>query len=478
MKNIIIIIAFVIFASVAQAKIKLPSILSSDMVLQQQTNVNIWGEATANSKVTIKTSWNNKTYITLANESGQWLQGVSTPKAGGPFNIVISDGTPTKLDNVLIGEVWLCSGQSNMTLMMNGGSGQPVFETADLINQARAERPIRIATVPFGQYSHVAQSDCTAKWEQNTPAAVGNSTAVGYFFANYLQKSLDVPVGIIHSSWGGSAIASWLPRECFESNYPNVNLSHLVEGAKYERPNREPTVLYNGMIAPLEKFTIKGVLWYQGEYDRRKPVGYDSMQVAMMNQWRKNFSNPDMPFYYVQITPYKYEDPDMWSIGYFYDSQANVMKMTDHTGMAVTIDVGDKDCIHPARKKQVGERLAYWALGDTYGAAIDYKSPQYKSMEIKGDAIVLLFDNVKNGMWSHDYAALKGFEIAGEDRVFYPAQAKFAQRGTQIIARSTKVPNPVAVRYCYRNYASGTIYHNNNLPLMPFRTDTWSDLIK
>ncbi len=472
MKKIAILFFALLLLNTANAEIKLAAILGDNMILQQQTNANLWGKATPRSDVSIRTSWNNRTYTTKANDKGEWIQAVETPNAGGPYEITFSDGTALTIKNILIGEVWLCSGQSNMEQPMSGYFGEPTYESTDLINLAHPERQIRIATVQKA-WSRTPLEECkTAGWELNTPEVVARATAIGYFFANYVEKALDVPIGIIHSSWGGSTIETWLDKESFHA-FPEFDLAFINQSGEVKNPNQPPTLLYNAMIDPIKKYTVKGVLWYQGESNRGRHSQYERLAERQINKWRELFSNPTMPFYFVQIAPYQYDDPNGWTSGYFYESQARIAANNPNTGMVVSVDTGEKECIHPAHKKEIAERLAYWALGDTYKLPIKYKSPTYISMEAKENKILLSFANNDQGMWSPIYNQIPGFEIAGEDKNFYPAKAKLISRGRVIEVESDQVPNPTAVRYCFRNYQVGQVFSNLGLPLAPFRTDNW-----
>jgi len=370
----------------------------------------------------------------------------------------------------LIGEVWICSGQSNMFQPMKGyHSGQFTDETIDAINLAKPSTPIRIANVEL-TYNREIQHDCKVKWEVNSPETVANAPSVAYFFAQYIHKALGVPVGIIHTSWGGSSISAWMSKELLQNQFPEVDLKILETEGDLDYPQNKPTVLYNAMLSPLRNFTAKGFLWYQGEANVMTPEQYEKMQIAMMDLWRKDFSNPEMPFYYVQLAPYKYDKIPEFSCGYFYEAQANILAKTKYSGMAVTVDVGHEKTVHPPKKKIVGERLAYWALAQTYGFKIQYRSPGFKTMSIAENKVQLEFNEADLGLHSSESSAT-GFELAGEDQQFYPAEVSFKVKLIEL--SSSKVEKPVAVRYCFRNGQIGNVYNNYGLPLTPFRTDNW-----
>ncbi|MDR1202263.1 MAG: sialate O-acetylesterase [Tannerellaceae bacterium] len=459
-----------------QAKIKLPAILGDNMVLQQQSNVKLWGEAKSKSNVTIKTSWNNNVYTVASDEKGNWLANVDTPTAGGPYNIIISDGEEITLKNILIGEVWFCSGQSNMEMPVRGFNGQPVKSSYDAIIKANPETPIRMYTTDSDkgkwvrQFNKEPQTDCKGEWLENTPGNVANISAIGYFFARYIQSTLNVPVGIIVSSWGGSKVEAWMSRDAIEP-FPEIDLSILENKDEVNNPTATPCVLYNAKIAPLINFAIKGFLWYQGESNRNDADLYGRLMHAFVKDLRSKWNVGDFPFYYVQIAPFNYEGKERTSAALLREVQEKNMKDIPNSGMVTTMDIGDSLLIHPADKEIVGNRFAYWALGQTYKKHnLGYAPPVYKSMEIASDTIFLSFENAEHGLCPL-FADLKGFEIAGGDKVFYPAKAN--EKAGKIIVTCEKINNPVAVRYCYKNYAEASVFNVYGIPASPFRTDNW-----
>lgn len=481
MKNLIKLLLFVLLLTLSvrsEARVKLPSIINSSMVLQQQTEVNLWGEASKNRKVRITTSWNQKTYTTESDNNGKWAIKVATPKAGGPYEIVFDDGEILQLSNILIGEVWLCSGQSNMEMPMRGFDRQPLDNTTDIIAKAKSRTPIRIYTTDskngkwVRQYAKTPQADCQGEWLENTPYNVANTSAVAYYFAKYLEEVLDVPVGIIISSWGGSKVEAWMSRESI-SPFSDIDLSILDNDEEVKNPTTTPSVLYNAKIAPLVGFGIKGFLWYQGESNRDNAKQYLDLMPAFVKDLRTKWNNDDLPFYFVQIAPYNYEGADGMSAAYLREVQEQNMKDIPLSGMVTTMDVGHPAFIHPTDKKTVGNRLAYWALSEMYGLqGIGYKPPVYKSMELADNKIYINFDNAEKGicpMWT----SLPGFEIAGEDKVFHPAFAEIETRTSRLAVSSKDVPNPIAVRYAYKNYIEASIFSISGIPVAPFRTDNW-----
>jgi sialate O-acetylesterase len=376
---------------------------------------------------------------------------------------------------VLLGEVWLCSGQSNMEMPMYGfGGGQFTEGAQEFIATANPSRPIRMAQLTR-EYSSTPLEDCKTKWMVNNPEAVSQISATAYFFADYIQKTLQIPVGIIVSSWGGSNIETWIDKETLDKTISGIDYSFLNDPEAQKRnPNQRPTLLYNAMIMPIKNYTIQGVIWYQGESNIGNYQKYPALQKAMVEKWRSLFNNPDMPYLYTQIAPYIYSNGENRESAFQQEAQAKSLAEISNSGMAVTVDIGELTCIHPAKKREVGERLAYWALAETYDiAGINYKSPSYVSMQIKNDTINVAFDECDRGLYYGPgrEETITGFEIAGEDKVFHPAIAKI--RGKEIEVKSPDVASPVAVRYCFKNYQPGYLYNNSGLPVAPFRTDNW-----
>ncbi|MDR1097074.1 MAG: sialate O-acetylesterase [Tannerella sp.] len=477
-KSLLLFLFSVILTSGINSEIKLPAIVGDHMVLQQKANVNLWGRADANKDVTVRCSWNNTVHTARAGNDGKWILQVSTPSAGGPYEMTISDGTETKISDILIGEVWLCSGQSNMEMPVSGfGNGEYVGYAQEAVTQANPSHPLRMAQLEK-DYSAVPREDCKTKWMTDSPDAVSRISATAYFFANYVQKALDIPVGIIVTSWGGSNIETWIDEPTLKKTFPDTDFSLLKDENEYKkRPNQTPTLLFNAMIMPVKNYTVKGVIWYQGESNIGNYRKYPALQKAMVGLWREVFNNPDMPYYFTQIAPYRYSGVDNRESAFLQESQFRSMLEIENSGMAVTVDIGDETSIHPARKREVGERLAYWALGNTYGLPVKYKSPSYRSMETAEGKITVHFNDCDKGLHNGPGRTedIIGFEIAGEDKVFHAAEAKLLRdKGSRAIEVSHPgIKNPVAVRYCFKNYGPGYLYDNCGLPLAPFRTDDW-----
>ena len=472
MKKTAALLLSTLLACTMQAKVILPSFFSDNMVLQQKQDVAVWGRTDRWRTVTIRPSWIRRSYKAVPDADGKWSTRIPTPAAGGPWTITFSDGDKTSISNVLTGEVWFCSGQSNMEMPVRGFHGQPVEGSADMILSARPSVPIRMCTIGK-KYSLTPLDSCTGSWQEHTPEAVADASAVAYFFALRMHEVLDVPVGLLITDWGGTPIEAWMDRSTLDAGFAGeFNMAHLDLGIVPEKnPNCSPCMLFNGQVAPLIPFTFKGMLWYQGESNRDRPGQYARLQPAYVKMMRELFQNPDAPFYFVQIAPYDYSmDPERLC-GYFYEAQEATLEQIPRSGMAGTADIGEQRCIHPARKRQVGDRLAYMALADEYGlSGIEERSPSYKSAEFKdGKAIVTM--NVGPLGLAPLKQEIEGFELAGADRVFHPATG--IPRGNTVTVSSPEVPEPVAVRYCFRNWCRGTLFNSYGLPALPFRSDNY-----
>ena len=465
---------FMLFVQSTNAEVKLPAIVSSNMVLQLNTTVIMWGWADAKEKISIVASWLDEPLNLAADKEGNWRIDVKTTNSKEPQSITIKSATSDiSLENILFGEVWLCSGQSNMQQPVMGYGGQPTFGSAEAI--ANAYNPnLRLFTVDrVGSKTPEKDVEKYTAWQESSPGNVADFSAVAYFFGQQLQKILGVPVGMIHTSWGGSSVQAWISNEVI-SSYQEVNLEDLDIS---KGTNHIPTALYNSMIHPLIPYTIKGALWYQGEANRMEPEVYQKLFPAMVKDWRTRWGIGDFPFYFVQIAPYWYNNVDAFATAensaFIRETQLQCADLIPNSGIAVTMDIGDKLCIHPPKKKEVADRLLYNALNQTYGfETVDGKSPVFESMEMKDGGLLLSFRNAETGLFA--YEGLSGFEIAGEDKVFYPADAKIVNR-KNVLVESEKVSSPEAVRYAWSNWVIGTLFDSNLLPASSFRTDDWDD---
>lgn len=456
-------VLFIVFN--VQGKIKLPALISDNMVLQRTSKVPLWGAADPDATIHITTSWNQKQYTTHSDAKGNWRILINTPAAGGPYSITFSDGTPLTIKNILIGEVWICSGQSNMEISMKGYRNQPILHANDILTYADNNK-LRLFHVKRA-VANEPLKDCTGSWDISSAESASTFSAVGFQFAQKLQHILKVPVGIIEAAWGGTPIVGWMNKESLVP-FPDVKIPSENDRLKADR--LRPTCLFNGMIAPLVGFGIKGFLWYQGEHDVRHPSGYDKMMEAMVKSWRALWQRDTLPFYYVQIAPWEYRS-NADSVPYLRAAQMRAQQEIPHSGMVVSIDVGSSSTVHPPDKTTISKRLLYWALGDAYHKkGIAYKSPVYKQMKIKESNIALTFSHAPRGFTSYG-EDIKGFEVAGADHEFYPAKAKIYHK--TIVVQSKNVQKPVAVRYAFKDWVKGNLYNTAGLPVAPFRTDKW-----
>lgn len=457
-----------------QAKVTLPSFISDNMVLQQKTDVAVWGTAEPDSKVVITNTWSKNKTVVMADSEGNWFAKVATPAAGGPYEMTFSDGEKLTVRNILIGEVWICSGQSNMEMPMKGFTGQMVEGAADQIMKAKPSVPIRMCTVK--KKTAVKElTSCESEWLEHTPEAVAEASAVAYFFGQYLNDVLDVPVGLLITNWGGSRIQAWMPEDLLKSEFADeIDMKHLQTGdMSMKEPQKAACLLYNGMLNPVIPFTAKGFIWYQGCSNRYDADQYIRLQVAFVNMLREKWGNDKMPFYYTQIAPYIYDGPDKNIGALLMEAQAKSLPLIPYSGMATTLDIGELDCIHPAKKKEVGARLAYLALQNDYGVkGIEAQAPVYRSVEFKGEVAHVTFEVGELGVGPINMD-LPGFEMAGEDKVFHPAVARVAGDRRSVKVTSEHVKNPVAVRYCMRNWSEASLFNCFGLPVSPFRTDDW-----
>ena len=458
-----------------RAAVKLPYFFSDNMVLQQQTRAAIWGGAKPGSAVRITTSWNKKTYTTQADASGKWSTYIITTAAGGPYELTVSDGTPLVLHNVLLGEVWLCSGQSNMEMPMKGFKDQPVNNSNDAVFDAGNDA-IRLYTVPRSVKLTAQDSSKQSSWKTAGAGAVANFSAIGYYFARLLQGHLKTPVGIVNISYGGSSAEAWMSQAALQP-FTDIRLPTTADSAKAN--NRTPTALYNGMLHPFAGFTIKGCIWYQGESNYDRPDQYLDLFPAMVKSWRAAFKQGDFPFYYAQIAPYNYAQLPPYNSGgkynsaYLRDAQRKACTKIINTGMVVLLDAGEENSIHPANKEIAAKRFACLALSQTYAqTGFGYTSPAFDSLKINAGIATLTFSNAPNGLSSFG-RPLTLFEIAGADKNFRPAKAVI-YRGTVLVS-SPEVKEPVAVRYAFRDFVSGELFSTEGFPVSSFRTDEWQD---
>ena len=505
---VVSLVVTVVSAGSVFGDVRLPAVISDNMVIQQGMKAPIWGWAEPGEKVTVKTSWPEtitssfeRSYRCTTDKNGEWMVKINPPEgAGGPYKMTISGNNTITIRNILVGEVWICSGQSNMEWRVER-SANPEHEIAS------ADYPnIRLFKVEK-TFSDAPQEDCNGTWSSCQPETVRGFSAVAYYFGRSLHRKLDVPVGLIRTCWGGTPAEAWTRYEVlagdadfkpivgrFEKawndhlqkmdNYSGELASWLsaakqaqkgcgatpVEPEKPGSPRRQgaPSQLYNAMIAPLIPYGIRGGIWYQGESNVKRAYQYRRLFPAMIENWRKDWGQGDFPFYYVQIAPFKYGQ----QFAGVELREAQLMALAlPHTGMVVTSDIGNIEDIHPKNKQDVGKRLALWALAKTYGRkGVVCSGPIYKSMKVEGNTVRLFFDYVGGGL------AIRGggpadFVIAGADRNFVEAKAEI--EGDTIVVSADEVKRPVAARYAWGNTAGASLFNKEGLPASSFRTDDW-----
>jgi sialate O-acetylesterase len=493
MKNIKLLIVFVVLviqSSFAQQKtfLQFADVLQSNMVLQQNKPLKVWGKAVAGQSVSINADWLNNVVTVVAEKDSSFVGIISVPQVKeNDFTkhslIIESNGQKVQLNNLLIGDVWFCSGQSNMQFSMK--------EVIDSVVEVPAANypNIRLFNADLN-FSAWPINNIKGKWEECSPATVLKFSAVGYFFGKELHNKLHIPIGIIFSGIGASSAQAYVPQDVLAGDtmlnrvylQPYLNSERSKEkidgGFSFEKVTR-PFLLYNAMIHPFVNLSVKGFCWYQGESNRSERVSYTHLTQALIQSWRKNFSQDNLPFYYVQVAPFSYDNEDATFANYafFREAQENISTL-NNTAMVVTMDVGESKDLHPKNKKPVGVRLAKTALNRTYGMLnVLYRGPQYDFMEIQKNKAIIHFtkESVAGRLQTNDKLAPKHFEIAGADKVFHLAEAIINDE--TVILLSPRVKKPVAVRYAFTNYPVTNFENKEGIPAVPFRTDNWEESI-
>lgn len=463
-----------------QHAVELPDIISDNAVLQQRAETRLWGWSKPGKDVAVTPSWaGGKSYTAKADSrTGRWEVNIATPEATfTPQSIRFDDGeAPVSIDNVLIGEVWLCSGQSNMEMPLRGFWCQPVEGAAQAIAYSGKYPGVRVATVPK-KASYKPEERVEGKWKVSSPENAADFSALAYFFATSLTDMLNVPVGIISCAYGGSKVEGWIPEEKLDT-YPGWNMAAEKDSAlnEWERIG----VMYNAMLHPVIGYTVKGFLWNQGESNVGRHKEYPGHQRDMVGIWREKWGNEDMPFYFVELPGWKYGNGEETAAAYFRECQHRAAEITPNSGIVCTTDLmypSELEDIHARKKREIGERLAFMAAARTYGIdGVPHTYPSYKSVDLNGPTATLHFNNADAGL--NPNMDLPGFEVAGDDRVFYPAKATEDWNARTVTVSSDKVKDIKAVRYCFNNFAIGQLKDMYGMPLIPFRTDDWDDAVR
>ncbi|HZL87112.1 MAG TPA: sialate O-acetylesterase [Pirellulaceae bacterium] len=499
-----------LLAAPASADVRLPAIFADHMVLQQGIECRVWGWADPGEEVTV--SIDGVKHTASAGKDGRWqtrLQALSVTRPGESLTLTVQGKNTIEIQDVLVGEVWICSGQSNMAWAVSQAND------ADLETKTARFSRIRLISVPQVG-TQEPQDDFKGKWEVCTPEAAAQFSAVGYFFGRQLHQTLDVPVGLIDNAWGGSACEAWVRRDILEGDakyaalmqrwtqteksfdadkeqaafqtklqeWRDLAAKARAEGKqpppqpRFNNPlvgNARPANIYNGVLKPTIGYGIRGVIWYQGESNAPRAYQYRDLFPLMIQSWRDEWQQGDFPFYFVQLADFKEEKPEPAESDWAELREAQTMTMArlPNTGQAVIIDIGEGKDIHPKNKQDVAMRLARWALARDYGPSdLVYRSPEYKSMEKQGSKIVVTLDHVGGGLAPFDTGEPVGFAIAGEDKKFVWAKAKLV--GTdKVEVWSDAVAEPVAVRYAWADNPVCNLYSKEGLPVTPFRTDDW-----
>lgn len=443
-----------------QAQISLPSIFTDHMVLQQNSDAPVWGWGNASAKIKVVGSWAPQdTATAIVQPNGKWVTNLKTTSAGGPYTISIFGNGRRELKDVMLGEVWLCSGQSNMewTPMSNIDNAEAEIAAANHPNIRFFHIPERGASTP--------QNNCEGSWAACTPEVMKKTSAVAYFFGRNLQKDLNVPIGLIVSAWGGTPAEVWVPENSVRAD---AKLEAVIPQKTYPWWPIEPGVLYNQMIHPIVPFALAGTIWYQGESNQDHADTYGLLMKTLIESWRESFKK-DFPFYLVQIAPHTYNAKNNGP-AVIRECQEWVSRKVPGSGLVVISDlVKNVKNIHPTDKQNVGLRLANLAMGKTYKRmASGYESPVFESMEVKKDKAILSFLHAENGLVCKDKQPT-GFRIAGADGHFEPAKVQI--KGNTILVSSSKVKTPTVVQYCFDEATIGNVFSQEGLPLAPFRTD-------
>jgi sialate O-acetylesterase len=508
MKRYAALISLLVLTVSASADIRLPAIIGSNMVLQRGRENPIWGWGEAGEKVTV--TFAGQTLETTCDDKGTWRATLAPMEASAkPRTMVVAGKNTLTLENVLVGEVWVCSGQSNMGMSVSG------CWNADLDRLGAKYPAIRLITNP-NPGSQEPQTTFNGKWEACTPETVPGFSAVGYYFGRTLHQVLGVPVGLIDNAWGGSACEAWIRRDLlggkeiykplmdrwtetektFDFEKAKAGYAKKLEEWKTRcstaraegkpLPNRprppqnrltgqhRPANLFNARLLPIVPFGIRGAVWYQGESNSSRAYQYRDMFPLMIQNWRDVWGQGDFPFYWVQLADFRDEEPAPGGSNWaeLREAQTMTMDRLPNAGQAVIIDLGEASDIHPKRKQEVGYRLARWALARDYGVDVPHRSAQYQSMAVEGRKAVITFDHVNGGLRTVDHRKISGFAIAGEDQEWVWADAKIRGKD-RVEVWSDSVEKPVAVRYAWANNPACNLYDQKGLPVTPFRTDDW-----
>jgi len=476
-KRILMLSALSLAVMSLQAKVKLPHLIGDNMVLQQNADVRLWGKAKPGATVTITPSWATTATKTTAGKDGSWLTTVRTPQASmTPLRLEFNDGDgAVAVKNILSGEVWVCAGQSNMEMPVKGFDNCPVEGYNQVAVDAVNSGAVHYVKIP-SVMSMKPLDDANCEWKACSPATVGEASATGYFFARIVSRTLGIPVGLVMANKGGTRVESWLDEENLKK-YTDEPLDSAAMVKKFSWDYHRPLLWGNGTFHPILNYTVKGILFYQGCSNVGDPGNrYSERLKLLVEQWRRDFKLGDIPFYFVEIAPYYYDNVNGTAGARLREQQKRASTIIPNSAMVCTNDCAypwETQQIHPAQKQKVGERLAWYALNRDYGMkGIMCTNAEFKSLKISNDTCYVRIKNDYSAI--SRYEDIQGFEVAGADKVFHKANAYYYwTKG--IIITSPEVKKPVAVRYCFRNFQLGNVANKAGLPLVPFRTDDWDE---
>ena len=475
-----IVLAALLFCSALGAEpLRLAHVFSDHAVFQRETAAPVWGWAEPGKTVSVKASWNGKTVKAKADDNGKWRLELATTAAGGPYTVTVKSGSEKiVLNDVMLGEVWVCSGQSNMEMPVAGYGFQDVEGATEAIMSSwETASQVRVFDIRAPK-SAVPVEDVDATWKLSTPDVTGGTSAVAYFFARRLTKSLGIPVGIIVNPWGGSRLEPWMTWEAI--NAAGLNEAELAEiKALTDKPGHWPEVpelMWYGRMQPVAGYAAKGFLWYQGCSNIGQTGCYDRLQAEMVKLWRNTWGRQDMPFIFTLLAPYSHGDSNGRWRPAFVQIQMHTTEILPLSWYVCTETIGNEVTIHPPQKKEVADMMVMRALQNVYGInpGLPIECPLPTDFKYEEDGTVRIsFSNVWQNLGSMSNRAVKGFELAGEDKVFHLADAEIFWDGATVVVKCPEVPHPVAVRYAFRNYMGANLATTLGIPVPPFRTDNW-----
>ena len=457
--------------------LQLSHLFTDHAVLQRETTVPVWGWGQPGAKVEVTGSWNGVKAVAKVADDGSWSVILPTAQAGGPYTLSVKSGKEAlTVNDIALGEVWICSGQSNMEMPMQGFGFQEIEGATEAILAApETAAQVRVFDIKTPKKTS-PEKDVDAHWAYTDGAVTAQTSAVGYFFARRLTRSLGVPVGIIVNAWGGSRIEPWMTNDMINASGITAEDRKAIDAIE-EKPDRwpeTPELIWNGRVAPIVGYAAKGILWYQGCSNIGQNC-YDKLQAQMVRSWRAAWGR-ELPFIYTLLAPYEHGDADGRWRPHFVENQLNTEKLVDNAWAICTETLGNKVTVHPSKKKEVADMMVLRALQSVYGIypGVSMELPKLKDVVYEADGTVkVTLTEVWSNLGSISGRDVTGFEIAGEDRQFHLAQAQIDWDGQTIVVKCADVPHPIAVRYAFRNWMGANLAKSNGIPVPPFRSDDW-----